>query len=82
MATTSVTIRMDENLKKQAEVLFDEMGLNMTTLKEFGMDPMEKLFYERQEFRKKAYARREKRRHDAVCQPGRYGFSYTAVAVK
>ncbi len=31
MATTSVTIRMDENLKKQAEVLFDEMGLNMTT---------------------------------------------------
>lgn len=56
-------------------------------LKEFGMDPMERLFYERQEFRigkfqKKAYARREKRRHDAVCQPGRYGFSYTAVAVK
>lgn len=31
MATTSVTIRMDENLKKQVEVLFDEMGLNMTT---------------------------------------------------
>jgi DNA-damage-inducible protein J len=31
MATTSVTIRMDENLKKQAEVLFEEMGLNMTT---------------------------------------------------
>lgn len=31
MATTSVTIRMDENLKKQAELLFDEMGLNMTT---------------------------------------------------
>lgn len=31
MATTSVTIRMDENLKRQAEVLFDEMGLNMTT---------------------------------------------------
>lgn len=31
MATTSVTIRMDENLKKQAEALFDEMGLNMTT---------------------------------------------------
>lgn len=31
MATTSVTIRMDENLKKQAERLFDEMGLNMTT---------------------------------------------------
>ena len=31
MATTSVTIRMDENLKKQVEVLFEEMGLNMTT---------------------------------------------------
>ena len=31
MATTSVTIRMDENLKKQAERLFEEMGLNMTT---------------------------------------------------
>lgn len=31
MANTTVTIRMDENLKKQAEVLFDEMGLNMTT---------------------------------------------------
>lgn len=31
MATTSVTIRMEENLKKQVETLFDEMGLNMTT---------------------------------------------------
>lgn len=31
MANTSITIRMDENLKKQAEVLFEEMGLNMTT---------------------------------------------------
>ena len=31
MATTSVTIRMDENLKKQAETLFEEIGLNMTT---------------------------------------------------
>ena len=31
MATTSVTIRMDEKLKKQVEVLFEEMGLNMTT---------------------------------------------------
>ena len=31
MATANVTIRMDENLKKQAESLFDEMGLNMTT---------------------------------------------------
>jgi len=31
MATTSVTIRMDENLKKQAEMLFEDMGMNMTT---------------------------------------------------
>jgi DNA-damage-inducible protein J len=31
MATTSVTIRMDESLKKRAEELFEEMGLNMTT---------------------------------------------------
>lgn len=31
MATTTITIRMDENLKKQAETLFDEMGMNMTT---------------------------------------------------
>lgn len=31
MATTSVTIRMDENLKRQAETLFEDMGLNMTT---------------------------------------------------
>lgn len=31
MATTSITIRMDENLKKQAETLFNEVGMNMTT---------------------------------------------------
>ena len=31
MASTSVTIRMDENLKKQAEALFEDMGMNMTT---------------------------------------------------
>ena len=31
MATTNVSIRMDENLKKQAEAIFDEMGINMTT---------------------------------------------------
>jgi len=31
MATTSVTIRMDERLKRQAETVFDDMGLNMTT---------------------------------------------------
>ena len=31
MATTSITIRIDENLKKQAETLFEELGMNMTT---------------------------------------------------
>lgn len=31
MATTSITIRMDEDLKKQAETLFNEIGMNMTT---------------------------------------------------
>lgn len=31
MATTNVTIRMDEELKKQAEDLFSDLGLNMTT---------------------------------------------------
>ncbi len=31
MATTSITIRMDEGLKKQAETEYEEMGLNMTT---------------------------------------------------
>ena len=31
MATTNVSIRMDENLKKQAEIIFDEMGMNLTT---------------------------------------------------
>jgi DNA-damage-inducible protein J len=31
LVTTSITIRMDENLKKQAETLFEDMGLNMTT---------------------------------------------------
>jgi len=31
MANASITIRMDENLKKQAERLFDEIGMNMTT---------------------------------------------------
>ncbi|MGL4944528.1 MAG: type II toxin-antitoxin system RelB/DinJ family antitoxin [Thermoguttaceae bacterium] len=31
MATTNVTVRMDEHLKKQAETLFADMGLNMTT---------------------------------------------------
>ena len=31
MATTNVSFRMDETLKKQAETVFDEMGMNMTT---------------------------------------------------
>ncbi|MCL2350951.1 MAG: type II toxin-antitoxin system RelB/DinJ family antitoxin [Firmicutes bacterium] len=31
MASASVTVRLDENLKKQAEKLFEDMGLNMTT---------------------------------------------------
>ena len=31
MGTTNVNIRMDENLKKQAEELFADLGMNMTT---------------------------------------------------
>jgi DNA-damage-inducible protein J len=31
MAQTNVTFRMDEDLKKQAEQLFNEFGMNMTT---------------------------------------------------
>ena len=31
MATASITIQMDENLKEQAETLFDDMGLSMAT---------------------------------------------------
>ena len=31
MPTTNVSIRMDKYLKQQAEVIFDEMGMNMTT---------------------------------------------------
>ena len=31
MATTNVSIRMDEDLKKQAEDLFSDLGLNFTT---------------------------------------------------
>lgn len=31
MPNASVTVRMDENLKKQAEILYEDMGLNMTT---------------------------------------------------
>ena len=31
MTTTNITIRMNEELKKQAEELFSDLGLNMTT---------------------------------------------------
>lgn len=31
MATTNVTMRLDENLKKEAEELFSDLGLNLTT---------------------------------------------------
>ena len=31
MASVNVNIRMDADLKKQAEELFEELGLNMTT---------------------------------------------------
>jgi len=31
MAQTTISVRMDENLKKQAESIFAEMGLNMST---------------------------------------------------
>lgn len=31
MAQTSINIRIDEDLKKQAEYLFSEFGMNMTT---------------------------------------------------
>lgn len=31
MSTSNVTIRMDKELKKQAEELFNDLGLNMTT---------------------------------------------------
>lgn len=31
MATTNISIRMDTELKKQAEAMLSDMGLNMTT---------------------------------------------------
>ncbi len=31
MPTTNITIRMDENLKKEAEELFSDLGLSMTS---------------------------------------------------
>ena len=31
MANVNITIRMDENLKKDADALFDELGMSFTT---------------------------------------------------
>ena len=31
MATKNITFRLDETLKKQAELIYDSMGLNMST---------------------------------------------------
>jgi DNA-damage-inducible protein J len=31
MATTSINVRMDESVKREADKLFAELGLNMTT---------------------------------------------------
>ncbi len=31
MSNVNVTLRVDEDLKKQADILFSELGLNMTT---------------------------------------------------
>lgn len=31
MANVNITIRMDEDLKKKADVLFDELGMSFTT---------------------------------------------------
>jgi DNA-damage-inducible protein J len=31
MPTTNITIRMDQELKQQAEQMFNDMGMNMTT---------------------------------------------------
>jgi DNA-damage-inducible protein J len=31
MATTNMTMRVDENLKRKAEELFTDLGMNMTT---------------------------------------------------
>lgn len=31
MSTTNITVRMDEDLKRQAEELFADLGFNMTT---------------------------------------------------
>lgn len=31
MANTSITVRIDDDLKKEAEVFFDQIGMSMTT---------------------------------------------------
>ena len=31
MSTTNINVRVDSNLKKSAEALFDDLGLNMST---------------------------------------------------
>lgn len=31
MAQTSISIRIDEDIKKEAEILFNNLGMNMTT---------------------------------------------------
>ncbi|MDO5733506.1 MAG: type II toxin-antitoxin system RelB/DinJ family antitoxin [Eubacteriales bacterium] len=31
MSTTNISIRMDEDLKKEADLLFSEMGMNIST---------------------------------------------------
>lgn len=31
MATTNITIRMDADIKKEADQLFSELGMNLTT---------------------------------------------------
>ena len=32
LATKTITVRVDEDTKKKAEILLDEIGINMTTL--------------------------------------------------
>lgn len=31
MANTSITVRIDEDLKKEADIFFDELGMSLTT---------------------------------------------------
>ena len=37
MATTNLNIRIDKAIKDQAEEIFNELGLNMTTIREHGI---------------------------------------------